>query len=358
MSCLDREDRMDRRQGRHRLCHDATAAPPGAAADRLAAPHLRARLRRTRKRGHGAGDFGTMVHTEDGGADLDHVTRSRGREASRERPRHRRRARRRQPLRASATATPTTPGSRASSASSWPATTAVCTWKQQHDARREHALRHPLHRRPARLGGRARLGHPAHRGRRRHLDAQLPAPVAGRSFYDVFVRGQQGWIVGDSGHGAQERRRRRHLDSSSRCPIQLAANWIRSRVAGARRARSRRRLRRARLPRRRRQDHCASAPASRRREDLVMISEALGRSVPPLPAPQPARRLADHRPDDRVLRVPVHADQSPAAVPRLLPEPEQDQHLREGVHAPRGSSVHQDLQRVPADVRERQRPHR
>ena len=42
----------------------------------------------------------------------------------------------------------------------------------------------------------------------------------------------------------------------------------------------------------------------------------------------------------------------------FYPGPLKITHPREGDHAARGASLHQDLQRVPADVRQRQHPDR
>src|SRR4029450_1743035 len=53
------------------------------------------------------------------------------------------------------------------------------------------------------------------------------APIAGRSLYDVFVRGNQGWIVGESGTVLQTGDGGATWKISP-LPIQLAANWIRS----------------------------------------------------------------------------------------------------------------------------------
>ena len=55
----------------------------------------------------------------------------------------------------------------------------------------------------------------------------LPPPVQGRSLFDVFVRGQQGWIVGDQGTVLKS------ADGGATwtvepLPLQFAANWIRS----------------------------------------------------------------------------------------------------------------------------------
>ena len=54
-----------------------------------------------------------------------------------------------------------------------------------------------------------------------------PAPVSQRSYYDVLVRGEHGWIVGNSGTVLKSN------DGGASwalepLPIQLAANWIRS----------------------------------------------------------------------------------------------------------------------------------
>src|SRR5439155_22133391 len=124
-------------------------------------------------------------------------------------------------------------------------------------AGREHALRHPLHRRAARVGGRHRRRHPAHRGRRRHLaDADAARPPAEllrrlRARAERLDRRQRG-------HGAEEHRRRRHVDGradADRARRQLDPVG----VAGTRRPGLRGRRRRSRLPDRRRHP-----PASRR----------------------------------------------------------------------------------------------
>jgi len=52
-------------------------------------------------------------------------------------------------------------------------------------------------------------------------------PVRDQSFYDVFVRGQNGWIVGSAGTVLKS------TDGGATwaaepLPIELAANWIRS----------------------------------------------------------------------------------------------------------------------------------
>jgi len=53
------------------------------------------------------------------------------------------------------------------------------------------------------------------------------APIAARSLYDVFIRGDRGWIVGDSGTVLQSGDRGATWQASP-LPIQLAANWIRA----------------------------------------------------------------------------------------------------------------------------------
>ena len=261
MSCLDAEDRVDRRQGRHRLLPPPTAATPGGSSRPARTRHVFALEFPTAKRGHGAGDFGTMVHTEDGGATW---TTSRVPEDVK--------------LPESALDTGVEPGdvnlyglSYGDPDHAWvvgrvrrsspPAATAASPGQQQATPDREHALRRPLHRRPARLGGRSRFGDPAHRGRRAPPGAQLPAPVAG----PLLLRRLRARAAGLDRRRLRARCSRAPTaappGSSSRCPSSSPPTGSVA-VAGARRARSRRRLRGPGVPRRRRQPDQRSAPAT------------------------------------------------------------------------------------------------
>ena len=233
ISCLDAQDGLDRRQGRHRLRHDgrrrdldARSRPARTAtSSRSSSP--------TRERGHGAGDFGTMVHTEDGGktwtatrvpedvqlpesaldigvepgdvnlygisyGDPDHVwlvgefgiimasAPTAAGPGSSSRPRSRRRS-------------------------------SACSFL---DARRGWAVG---------IDGVIL----AHRGRRRDVDAAARRRPSQRSLYDVVVRGQHGWIVGEAGTDAARAPTAAPRWALEPLPIQLAARWLRSVVAHA-----------------------------------------------------------------------------------------------------------------------------
>ena len=210
-------------------------------------------------------------------------------------------------------------GRRASSARSWRAHDGGRTWKQQHAPVESTLFGVRLRRRAARLGGRAST-------------PSSCAPTDGGATWATGTRtghaalaattsscaGSTGWIVGDSGHGAEERRRRRHLARSSRCPIELAANWIRSRLARARRARARRRRRGSRLPRRRRHPRATRRSADTTRTSVMIPKRWVEAYLRFLLRNRLAVSVVD-RAHDRVLRVRrcTH-DQGAAAVPRLL----------------------------------------
>ncbi len=179
------------------------------------------------KRGHGAGDFGT--HGPHGGrrSHLDHVTHSRGREASRERPRHRRRAGRRQPLRAQLRRPRPRLGRRASSASSPPAATAVSPGSSSTTPIESTLF--GIRFTDARHGFAVGLDSVILRTEDGGATwTQLPAPVARA----LLLR-----RLHSRAAGLDRRRLRARCSraptaappgSSSRCPIKLAANWIRS----------------------------------------------------------------------------------------------------------------------------------
>ena len=247
-----RQDRMDRRQGRHRLCHAVTAATPGrqlkTGSQRhifaLEFPNAAARARRRRLR-HAWSTRRTAEPT---------WTTSRIPEDVK--------------LPESALDTGVEPGdvnlyglSYGDPDHAWVAgefgiiagsTDGGLTWKQQTTPIEStlFGIRFTDAQRGFAVGLDSVIL--AHRGRRRHLDASSRAPIAGRSLYDVFVRGQQGWIVGDQGTVLKTRRRRRHLAARAAAhPARRQLDPLRVARAGA--ARSRRRLRRTGLPHRRRQ---------------------------------------------------------------------------------------------------------
>ena len=222
-----RQDRLDRRQGGHRLCARRTAAPPGRPLKTGSNRHLfalefanaAARARRRRLRHHGAHRGRRR--------DLDREPRARGREAARERPRHRRRARRRQPLRH------------------------LLRRRRPRLARRRVRHRPGEHRRRADL---ARSRRPRSRARSSASasstrsaagrSASTPSscaprtaarpggcstrPIAARSLYDVVVRGAAGLDRRRLRHRAADRATAAPPGQLEPLPIQLAAHWLRA----------------------------------------------------------------------------------------------------------------------------------
>src|SRR4029450_8394523 len=249
-----RQDRLDRRQGGHRLCDARRRGHLDAREDGLQPPSLRApvrqrtaRARRRRLRHHGA----------HGGRrrDLDGEPRLRGRESAGERHRHGRGARRRQPVRhqlrrrrprVARGRVRRRPGEHRRGRDVAPAD----------DPGGKHPVRRPLHRRQARLGRRSRFHHPRHGGRGRHL-----AAVARSDRGTLALRRLGAWQSGLDRrrirNGAAVERRRDHLEdlaASHPAGCQLDS----SRVTLHRYARLRRGLGRAGHAHRRHHDH---APA-------------------------------------------------------------------------------------------------
>src|SRR5262249_45238784 len=260
------QDRVDRRQGRHRLCNQRRRRHLDPAEHRLAAPRLRARVPH-----RAAGSRRRRLRHDDPHRgrrrDLDDDAGRRGRQAARERARHRRGARRRQPLRPQLRR----PRSRLAGRR--------VRRRAREPGRRpdvapadhtggEHALRRAFQRCAARDRGRPRLGHPAHRERRRHVDAGSaadPGPLAVRR---VRARAA-GLDRRRSGHGAEDRRRRRLLDGrAAAAPARRQLDPLR--LARPRRPRTRRRLGRPRLPRRGLERETARPPCRACDEDFMI----------------------------------------------------------------------------------------
>ena len=238
----------------------------------------------------------------------------------------------------------------------WRAATAAAPGSQQHSPVETHALRRPLRRRASAAGPSAST-----RVILRTEDGGddlggAAGPVARALALRRLRPRRHGLDRRRLGHRAQARATAAPPGGSSRCPIQLAARWLRSvwltptaarglavgaeglvfRIDGGR----------ARAPRAPR----GGASMIPKRWVEAYLRFLLRRRL--------AVAIVD-RADDGLLRLAVHAH---PVLPQFLdfyPSTSQDHRLRaRSITRRERPSVHQDLQRLPPHVRQRQHPHR